>query len=144
MEFFPSLQNEQVSLSFIQKQLRSFNDFGFCFFAVTLKTSDDLIGFIGISKVEFKATFTPAIEIGWRLGSPYWNKGYATEGAKGCLDWAFSNFDLKQIFSFTTVKNLRSENVMRKIGMTYEGTFLHPALTPGHTLSEHILYTIAR
>lgn len=32
--------------------------------------------------------FSPVTEIGWRIASQHWNKGYATEAAKAVLHYA--------------------------------------------------------
>lgn len=41
-----------------------------------------------------------------------------------------------------TPPNIASENVMKRIGMTFEGLFMHPALADGHWLKTHKLYSI--
>lgn len=38
--------------------------------------------------------------------------------------------------------NTPSENVMQRIGMTFEGTFPHPALPDTHPLKLHKLYSL--
>jgi RimJ/RimL family protein N-acetyltransferase len=60
-----------------------------------------MIGFLGLIPPSFEAHFTPAIEIGWRLGSMHWNKGYATEAALAVLDYGFKQLKLNEIVSFT-------------------------------------------
>lgn len=113
-----------------------------CFFAATLKETKELIGFIGLSSLTFEAHFSPCVEIGWRLSSVHWGKGYATEGAKAVLQYGFNQQGLNEIISFTVPTNLRSIRVMEKIGMQRDmkGDFLHPKLPADHKLSQHILY----
>ena len=41
-----------------------------------------LIGFCGLAVPNFETEFTPAVEIGWRLGRDQWGNGYATEAAQ--------------------------------------------------------------
>ena len=92
------------------------------------------------------APFMPAIEVGWRLASAYWGKGYATEGAKAALDAGFSKFGLNEIVSFTVPANRRSWRVMQRIGMTRDpaGDFDHPRVPDGSPLKRHLLYRISR
>jgi len=144
MEFFPAVQKRKTTEAFIEKQNISLGDKGFCFFCVDLIETSDPIGFIGLSEVSFEEFFTPAIEIGWRLSPNHWNQGYATEGAKRCLHWAFEEKLAERIVSFTAVPNKRSENVMLKCGMTYLGNFKHPKLQQDHWLQEHLLYEIRK
>ena len=68
--------------------------------------------------VDFDAHFTPAIEIGWRLGVEYWGHGYATEAAQAVVKDAFERLHLQEIVSFTAVDNMRSRAVMSRLGMT--------------------------
>ena len=107
-------------------------------------TTGECIGFIGLEHVDFVAHFTPAIEIGWRLGFDHWGKGYATEGAKAALQYGFETLKLEEIVSFTAKTNLRSQNVMKKIGMHHDPKedFDHPKLPDGHPLQRHVLYRL--
>jgi len=51
---------------------------------------------IGLAFQEYKTKFTPAIDIGWRLKRSAWGKGYATEGAKRCLEYAFNELKISR------------------------------------------------
>lgn len=75
-------------------------------------------GFIGLAVPSFEAHFTPAVEVGWRLARPFWGHGYATEGARAALGYAFGTLDLQEVVSFTAVANERSRRVMERLGMT--------------------------
>ena len=87
----------------------------------------------------------PCVEVGWRLAKEHWGNGYATEAAKAALSYGFETLELAQIVAFTAVPNLRSQAVMLRLGMANTGNnFLHPAITHGHPLQEHVLYAIAR
>jgi ribosomal-protein-alanine N-acetyltransferase len=144
MEYFPKILSREESDAFIARIEESFRTNGFDIFAVEEKQNGDFIGFIGFSRPRFKESFTPCIEIGWRLAKEYWGNGYATEGAKGCLDHGFKTLGLDEIYSFTATTNLRSERVMQKIGMKKIGEFNHPSLDPTSSLYRHILYKIAK
>lgn len=47
-----------------------------------------------------------------------WGHGYATEAALACLDFGFEALGLAEVVASTTVHNVRSQAVMRRIGMT--------------------------
>lgn len=117
---------------------------GYTLWAAELKETGELMGFIGLSYTTFKSHFTPAVEVGWRLGSQFWGKGYATEGAKACLEYGFKQRGLKEIISFTVPANIRSLRVMEKIGLKriVNGDFAHPKLATDHPLSKHVLYRL--
>jgi RimJ/RimL family protein N-acetyltransferase len=142
MEFFPSTQNEYQTEDFIQKMNNTFKTRQFCYFAVELLETLEFIGFIGLFPQNFKAPFTPCVDIGWRLATFAWNKGYATEGAKRCLEYAFEELSLQTIYAIAPEVNLKSIAVMQKIGMQVQGTFLHPALIDDSRLAICVYYKI--
>ena len=105
-----------------------------------------MIGFLGLMIPSFEAHFTPAVEIGWRLSSTHWNQGYATEGAKAVLHYAFTSLNLPEVVSFTAVNNLASRRVMEKIGLQHnpKDDFDHPKLEQNSPLRRHVLYRLSR
>ena len=119
---------------------------GYTIWAACLKETTELMGFIGLKSIDWESHFTPAVEIAWRLGSKYWGKGYATEGAKATLDYGFNQCGLKEIVSFTVPDNARSLRVMKKIGLKHDikGRFAHPELPVDHPLSQHVLYRLTK
>lgn len=140
MEFFPKMLTREESDAFIARIEASFAQYGYEFWAVEEKTSRNFIGFIGFAHPRFEAPFTPCIEIGWRLAKEFWNKGYATEGARACLEYGFNELGFTEVLSFTAVTNVRSERVMQKIGMEKIGEFDHPSVDPASSLYRHVLY----
>ena len=146
LEFLPGPLSMDVVKQFIADKNQCFVDHRYTLWAVEEKMTGAMIGFIGFSSPAWKAHFTPCIEIGWRLGSQYWGKGYATEGAKAVLEYGFRQFDWDQILSFTVPDNSRSIRVMEKIGLKRDmnADFAHPALSLDHRLSEHVLYRVNR
>jgi len=142
MEFFPSRLTKEGSSQFIFGQQMNFNEKGYCYFAVEVIESREFIGFIGITEQVFESDFTPAIDIGWRLKPSVWGKGYATEGAKRCLQFAFDEIKLKSIIAVCPKVNKKSENVMKKIGMQFIKEFDHPLLENDEELKRCLLYKI--
>lgn len=140
MEYFPRTLSYDETLGFYNRIIAEFAAFGFGLYAVELKNRGKFIGYVGFHKFDFDAWFSPGVEIGWRLAYDYWNKGYATEAAKGCLAFARERKMIGEVYSFTASCNHRSERVMQKIGLEPAGFFLHPSLPDGHHLKEHVLY----
>lgn len=123
---------------------------GMCYLAVEVAHSGELAGFVGLKRHQRSRhgalPFAPCTDIGWRLGAAHWGKGYATEGAAACLRHGFEALGLDDIVSFTAPDNLRSRQVMERLGMRRDpaGDFDHPALPAGHRLARHVLYRLAR
>lgn len=138
-----SLSREQVR-DFIATANKHQQQHGYTLWAVELKKTAELIGYIGLNPIDWQVPFRPTVEIAWRLDSHYWNQGYATEGAKAALAYGFNRVKLEEIVSFTVPANKRSIRVMEKIGLIRDehGDFAHPKLAPDHPLSPHILYRL--
>ena len=85
-------------------------------FALTLKQTDELVGAIGlmIHRAHARA------ELGYWVGLPFWNRGYATEAAQAVLRFGFGDLDLNRIFAQHLVRNPASGRVMQKAGMRHE------------------------
>ena len=114
---------------------------GFSFTAVEEKISGKFIGFVGLNIPSF---MPDAVEIGWRLKKEFWGKGYATEAAKKWLEIGFNEYDLKEIVSFTAQQNIKSQEVMQRIGMKRDENrdFFHPKIPKDHPLAFHLFYAL--
>ena len=121
-----------------------FDQHGFGLWAVGVVDGASFIGFVGVSVVPFDAHFTPAVEVGWRLAREHWGRGYATEGARAALAFAFGDVGLAEVVSFTAVANRRSRAVMERLGMTHDPVddFDHPRLAPDSPILRHVLYRL--
>ncbi len=63
---------------------------------------------------------TAEVGLFWAIASAYQRQGYATEAARGMVDWAFANLHLQRIVATTEYDNEPSMGVMRRLGMTIE------------------------
>lgn len=142
MEHFPSPLSRSESDSVAERCKSLIAERGWGFWAAELKESRTFIGFVGLHVPSDDLPFSPCVEIGWRLGYEHWGKGYATEAALAALRVGFQQLFLEEIISFTTVSNLKSQAVMKRIGMTLSDCFEHPALPKESPLRPHCLYRL--
>lgn len=144
MEYFPRRLTRKLSDEVADKMQSLIATNGWGFWAVELRATNQFIGFVGLHSPQ-GLPCCPCVEVGWRLAKEHWGNGYATEAAKAALIYGFETLELEQIVAFTAVPNLRSQAVMLRLGMANTGNnFLHPTITHGHPLQEHVLYAIAR
>ncbi len=144
MKYFPYVATYKQTEDFIHRMQAQFQEHKFCYFAVELLDTNAFIGFIGLLNQTYEAPFTPCIDIGWRLAPDFWNKGLASEGAKRCLHYAFSELKLTEIIATTTVHNKASIKVMEKIGMKKKMNFEHPKLKHDEKLKACVCYEVTR
>lgn len=143
MEFFPGLLTRSESDEFLLRRvIPHLDDHGYGLWAVDRLETGQFIGFVGLMWQTFDAPFTPALEVGWRLGSDHWGNGFATEAAAESLRIAFDVLGEPEVVSMTVPPNRRSRAVMERIGMTRDPAddFDHSKLPPGHRLRRHVLY----
>ena len=141
MEFFPKLLSKEECVDFIKRMQTHFQKYRFCYFAIDILETGEFIGFTGLLNQTYESKYTPCVDIGWRLKKSSWGNGYATEAAKSCLDYAFSELKLNDIYAFATINNKSSEKIMNKIGMNFIDTFNHPFLKEYDDLKKCIVYT---
>ena len=146
MEHLPSTLSEDESGQLIARIEKGFEEDGFGLWAVTHLVSGRLLGFAGLQRVHFESHFTPAVEVGWRLGRDHWGSGYATEAARAALRYGFDSAELPEIVSFAVPANTRSTRVMERLGMTRDPSddFDHPKQPEGSPLRRHVLYRMSK
>lgn len=110
--------------------------------AVEERSGGTLIGLCGLMHVPFEAWFTPAVEIAWRLSTPWQGRGFAREAAEAALACGFETIGLDRVVAFTVPANTASWGLMIRLGMVRTGEFDHPALPDGHPLKPHVVYEI--
>jgi RimJ/RimL family protein N-acetyltransferase len=92
--------------------------------AMTL--ADQLIGGIGVG-VRDHAEW----ELGYWLGEPYWNRGYASEAATALRDHAFEAMKLDNIVAGHYADNHASGRVLTKLGFRYTKETMRYCLAQG-------------
>jgi RimJ/RimL family protein N-acetyltransferase len=85
--------------------------------AITLRDDERQIGGIGL-RIDEQHKHA---ELGYWLGVPYWGKGYATEAGREVVRYGFEELQLHRIFATHFKHNPASGNILKKLGMRYEG-----------------------
>jgi len=143
MRFFPSKLSRKEVADYMKRINAHCEKHGHCYYAVDRLDKKEFIGFIGLAYQNYEVPFCPCTDIGWRLHRSAWGNGFATEGAKACLRYAFEELGKKEIYATAAAINLPSINVMKKIGMKFESTFEHPKLLDNERLKECVVYRIS-
>ena len=143
MEFYPELLSPQASNAGAEKFKSLISKNGWGFWAVESTPERSFIGLVGLHRPTYDLPFGPCVEIGWRLARVYWGKGYATEAARVCLEFAFDQLNLSEVYAFTSVPNMKSRAVMERLDMVnLQANFDHPMMPHDSPLREHVVYKI--
>ena len=145
-EYLPSPLNRLECFQMMERMRSHFTKHGFGLWAVEVRGDAPFIGFVGLQVPGFEAAFTPCVEVGWRLAHDHWGRGYASEAAKAALGFGLETLKLAEILAWTVPANVRSRQVMERLGMRHEPAqdFNHPRLPEGHPLQRHVLYRLGR
>lgn len=142
-EYFPEVltrEQSDTSAAFFRTEL---DQRGWGWWAVELTATGEFIGFAGLDPVDEEVPLT-GIEAGWRLARHAWGHGYATEAARAVTAYGFDSLALPEILAITTTTNLRSQAVMRRLGMTHDPAddFDDPTVPEG-PLRRNVVYRLA-
>ena len=65
------------------------------------------------------------VELGYRLRSAVWGRGYATEGARALIRHGFADLVVERVIAHTLAENLASRRVLEKAGLRPERSFVY-------------------
>lgn len=115
MKHYPKPKTREESKMWIERNIQRYETLGYGLWAIELKESRRFIGDCGITMQEIDGSMKP--EIGYHVHKAYTKKGYATEAAKACRDYAFDVLELDAIYSYMKYTNIASSRVAEKNGM---------------------------
>ena len=110
--------------------------------ALVLAVTSEAEGLVGTMSLQLKLAHRRA-ELGYWIGVPFWNRGYATEAAGAVITYGFDALGLNRIEARHFTFNPASGRVLAKVGMTREG-ILRQRVLKGDTLEDLALYAILR
>ncbi|MEV6522274.1 GNAT family N-acetyltransferase [Longispora sp. NPDC051575] len=143
-EHFLGLQTAERSAEQVALFQGEVAERGWGWWALEVAATGEFVGMAGLDPVEEEMPVS-GVEIGWRLARPAWGHGYATEAARGVADFGFTELGLAEILALTTATNVKSQAVMRRLGMTHDPAEDFEDLTvPAGPLRPTVVYRLAR
>jgi [ribosomal protein S5]-alanine N-acetyltransferase len=118
MQYYPAPFPRVEIEDWIRRNLTRYRDCGFGLWAMLLKNSCELIGDCGCYVREVEGSFE--FELGWHVRRDLWGRGYATEAAQRCIEYAFSTLGAERIIALVRPENRSSCRVAEKSGMSRE------------------------
>jgi ribosomal-protein-alanine N-acetyltransferase len=106
--------DEEVQI-WIDKITEQYEDFGYSYYLAVEKSTNVVIGIMGILPVNIKET--DYIEIAYILKQEFWGNGYATEGIKACVDYIFNVLNADKYIAQVIPENTSSSRIAERLGM---------------------------
>ncbi|WP_075717951.1 GNAT family N-acetyltransferase [Roseburia sp. 499] len=108
-------KEEEYTRAYINNMYRFY---GYGMWLVIEKETGKIIGRAGLNNVDIHGE--PALEMGYMVGKPYQNQGYATEVCEGILQFAAEATEFKMINCLIQKENVKSVHLIEKLDFTWE------------------------
>jgi len=135
MRHFPAPYTRDDSIAFIERQRARYVRDGHGLWLVRERASGRPVGTIGLLRQEVDGQ--ALAEVGYRLDSTYWGRGFATEAARAVRDWAFTVRDEPVVISLIVPEHHSSQAVARRLGMTLWRRWPHSGI-------DHLVFRLER
>lgn len=110
-EAFESVEDARIFLT----KYDHYEKYGFGRWAVISKETNEYLGWCGLKYSADEDEF----DIGFRFHQCFWNKGFASETARACIELGFEKFNMETIVGRAMKENLASIRVLEKCGLTF-------------------------
>ncbi len=112
MRLFPKTLDRYEMNAWIERNLKRYEQYGHGLWAVILKSDQRLVGDCGLMIQEVDGV--EELEVGYHFNRRYWGKGFATEAARACMDYAFNQLGRSRIISMIRPENTSSRRVAER------------------------------
>ena len=131
MRYFRGVLTYQETEHMLEKILKNYAEYDYCFWKVLNKVDEEFLGIAGVLYQEIGGT--AETEISYRIMRRYWNNGYATEAAAACKEYGTNILGRKRLISLIRPGNIASKRVAEKLGASASEMVVFEG-------AEHVLY----
>ena len=114
--------DEAETQAWLDRQLARYAQYGFGLWAIVLKQTGEMIGQCGLTMQPWHGD--EVLEVGYLFNRAFWHHGYATEAARGCMEYAFDRLGAKEVCSIIRETNQPSRRVAERNGMVLSDTWV--------------------
>ena len=107
---------EEAENYLLNGNIRSYQEYGFGFYVVVIKETQESIGICGIVKREGLED----VVIGFAFFQQFMGKGYGYEAGSATLNYALNDLKIKKIVAIVDPENVVSIALLKKIGLQFE------------------------
>jgi [ribosomal protein S5]-alanine N-acetyltransferase len=136
MRYYPKCYSRDEARIWIERQLRRYERHGHGLWLVLDKTTGQPVGQVGLVIQQLHGIEEK--EVGYLIARAFWRRGFATEAARACRDYAFEVLDRARVLALIRPENLPSQGVARKLGMEPQADRIQ------HSSFEHMVFAVSR
>lgn len=118
MKYYPAPFTREQTQKWITRNQHRYQRDGYGLWVVCLKEGDRVIGDCGL--INQTVSGKVQVEIGYHIHPQYGGRGYATEAAIACRQYAFEVLKLDKVVSIIAPGNQASIRVAEKTGLQFE------------------------
>ena len=120
MRHYPQVYSRDEARGWIARQEQRYARDGHGLWLAVSKETGEPVGQVGVLEQDLGDVVET--EVGYLVARPCWRRGFASEAASACRDYAFGTLGRAHVISLIRPENLKSEGVARKMGMVPERT----------------------
>ena len=135
MRYFPAPLDRDETQAWITRQRDRYRIDGVGYWLAIERSSSRAVGQIGVLMTKLEGESEPAL--GYMLERRSWGRGFASEGARACIEWIFAHTAYPRVITLVRPENEPSQNVAVSVGMIECDKVIFAGL-------EHRIYSIDR
>ena len=136
MRYYPKCYSREEAETWIERQMRRYARHGHGLWLASDKTTGQPVGQVGLLIQQVHGVMEK--EVGYLIDRPFWRRGFATEAARACRDYAFEVLGRQRVIALIRPENVPSQEVARKLGLQPEPDRVQ------HSGFEHIVFSVSR
>ena len=136
MRYYPRCYSRAEAKTWSERQMNRYARHGHGLWLVLEKTTSQPVGQVGLLIQQVRGVEEK--EGGYLIHRPFWRRGFATEAACTCRDYAFEVLGRQRVIALIRPENVPSQGVALKLGMQTEPDHIW------HNNFEHIVFSVSR
>jgi RimJ/RimL family protein N-acetyltransferase len=136
MRYYPKCYSREEAQTWIERQMKRYARHGHGLWLVLDKAADQPVGQVGLLIQQVRGVEEK--EVAYLIHRPFWRRGFATEAALACRDYAFRVLGRDRVIALIRPENVPSQAVAQRLGMQPEPDRVC------HSGFEHIVFSVSR
>lgn len=135
MRYYPRRLTRDLAAEWIDRQIDRYRTDGYGLWLAEQRDGSGPVGQVGLVRQTISGL--DECEVGYLIHRPFWRRGFATEGARACRDYAFQTLGKSRVISLIRPDNVPSQGVAKNLGMEVVGRAPHGGV-------EHLVFAVSR